>query len=1271
MNNSTAVSLIQTLSSYVPRLITSRLAVDPRPLVDPVADRLTAVVFFADISGFTSLTERLAEQGAAGAEILTRELNNYFGRLIGIIEAHHGDVIKFAGDALTAIWPVAEDDQAHLDEQLTQAAASALAIQTALRDYQTFGGEKLSLRIGLGVGEVTVIFVGGVYGRWEYVVTGPPLTQANEAEVHAAPGTVVVSPEVWARLSGRASGRPLADGGVQLTALSNVAALEEREPEYSSTESESALRAYIPGAILSRLAAGQEGWLAELRRVTILFISLPHLTHSTPLEQGQMVMQTLQRALYHYEGSVNKISVDDKGATLVVALGLPPLAHEDDPLRGVRAALDMADSLEALQWPYAIGVTTGRAFCGSVGSEIRREYTMIGDVVNMSARLMQAAGRAYSVDQRPILCDETTFQRTRTQIEFEQLEPIHVKGKAELIAVYHPVREALTVWAPAAVSKSEIVGRREERAALSEGVQNLLRGRSGVIIVEGEAGIGKSRLVEHLQERARTTNVASFLGAGDAIEKNASYYAWRAIFWQYFGLQALVQGDGYTIGRLTDEQRSHVLRQLVQISPAFEQSAPLLNAVLPLNLPDTELTAQMSGEMRADYTNEFLVALLKAKAETDPLLLILEDAHWLDSTSWSLVRLVDRDITPLLLVIATRPMTEPIANEYNALVQKPDAQHLYLNTLNPEETLELVCHRLGVNTLPEPVTNLLLEKAEGHPFFSEELAYALRDNGLIEIVDGHCQISAKAGDLRALDFPDTIDKVITSRIDLLSPQQQLTLKVASVIGRVFAFNTLQAIHPIENDRLQLPTYLETLENLDLTPLESPEPDLSYIFKHIITQEVAYNLMAYAQRRQLHRAIAGWLERNYADNLSSFYSLLAYHWRQALDERELESEVAGKAKEYLFKAGEQALNSFANQEAAEFFEQLLELDDQMRHQAPLLERASWERRLGEAYYRMGNWEDGRQRFVAALALLNHPVPETTSGYVINILKQAIKQFFYRLRSTRPRTNTGLTEEEQAIILEAARVYPPLMQIEYFRENLILFVNAGFSSANLAEQLGHSPEMLRAFTNLCIMLGNIPVHRLAKIYGRWTVEVAQEINEPDAKAWAVDWVGYYYIGIGRWAEAQELVELGCELTNQIGYWRRRDESWALMGLLFYHRGEFVKSRDYWANIYASASRREDVQPHIWGLNGQTESGLWLVEEPQELLPYLDEALGLLDAKNQSSADSIRTYGLLARVRLWMGEDELAHQAAQQVLAFTDQTRFTIFYSFEGFNAPADVY
>lgn len=904
-------ALIDTFASYIPTLTINRIAADPAPLAAPNYERFPAAILFADISGFTALAEQLAKQGPAGAEELGGILNDYFGQLTALIAEHGGDVVKFAGDALLAVWPISDSEQDARAATL-RAAQCGLVAQRELRDYQASAGVRLSMRMAIGVGEVDTMYIGGAFGRWEFLIAGEPILQVSLVERQVQPGDVVLSPQAWALVQDACTGSPLkpdAPDAEQAVQLENVQlpVLPRRLAVPSLDEqAEAALRAHIPGAILARLSAGQGGagksesepaaadWLAELRRVSVLFINLPDLSRSLPLEQAQMVMQRLQKALYHYEGSVNKLSVDDKGVTLVAALGLPPLAHEDDATRATLVALEIQNALQALGVRSAIGVATGDTFCGAVGSNFRREYTMIGDVVNLAARLMQAAPDT-------ILCSAATYQASQSGIIFEELPAITVKGKSEPVRVYRPTGERKTAVRP----QSEIVGRRAEREALAEGIQTLLRGGQGVnvFVIEGEAGIGKSRLVDDIRRQADALGVTTYSGSGEPIEKSTPYYGWRNVFAQLFDLDLFEN---------TEKSRRHIR---LALGSNLVRLAPLLNSVLPLNFPDNETTAALSGQMRAEQTRALLVELLQASITRSPKVLILEDAHWLDSASWALVLAVSQQVKPLLLVIATRPLDEPLPSEYKQLLQAGNVQHLRLEVLSKDDSLALVCQRLRVATLPTPVAELIRERAEGNPFFSEELAYALRDSGLIEVANGECRIPPETGDLKALQFPDTVQGVITSRIDRLAPSQQMALKVASVIGRVFAFRTLLDVHPIEADKPQLAEHVQALERLDLTPLESPEPDLAYIFKHIITQEVAYNLMLFAQRRELHRAVADCYERTYTEDLTPYYPLLAHHWSRA--------EVWAKSYEYRTMAGDAAKVLYAYAEAALHYQGALE------------------------------------------------------------------------------------------------------------------------------------------------------------------------------------------------------------------------------------------------------------------------------------------------------------------------------------------------------------
>jgi predicted ATPase/class 3 adenylate cyclase len=872
------------LASYVPASIASRASTEPASLQAPAVDHFQAAVLFADISGFTPLSERLAERGPAGAETLTWLLNDYFGQLIELIAGHGGDVITFAGDALLAVWPAAEgrDVQEALAAATQMAARCGLAAQEALHDYLAEGDVRLSLRISISAGQASGVHLGGIEDRREYLLSGEPIVQVGASHEQARPGEVVLSSEARTLIREHCAGEPRAGGCLRLEALSSLPPLPRETDVKAGLAPAAALRPYIPRSVLSRVEAGHTDWLAELRPLTVLFISLPDLDHRTPLDKAHEVTCALQAELYRYEASINKLSVDNKGATMVAALGLPPLAHEDDPVRGVRAALGVLERLHELDWRGAIGITTGRAFCGAVGNARRREYTMMGDVVNLSSRLMEAALAGAGELPAPVLCDEATYHAAQARLLFQPLPAIEAKGKAGRVAVYCPLGEQQ----PAARSEARIVGRREEQAVLGAALEALTRGETaGVVILEGEAGIGKTRLLDDLRARARQEGAHVFSAAGDAVERRAAYHGWRWVFAELLGVEAAAD----------DEERRQVERVL---GPELCECAPLLNVLLPLDFPENETTRHMVGQARADRTRDVLVALLQASVVEAPSVIFLEDAHWLDSASWALALEINQRIERVLLVIATRPMAESLPPEYVRLLEAPRTRRLPLPPLADEEALALVCGRLGVTDLPEPVAALIREEAEGHPFFSEELAYALRDAGLIEVRGGQCRV-APGVDLKAVSLPDTVQGVITSRIDRLMPQQQLTLKVASVIGALFSFEVLRDIYPVEADKPDLPEHLRALERFDLTRLHEPEPNLTYAFKHVITREAAYNLMLFAQRRELHRALAEWYERAFAEgDLSPFYPILAHHWAHA--------EVVPKAIGYLEKSAMQAL-----------------------------------------------------------------------------------------------------------------------------------------------------------------------------------------------------------------------------------------------------------------------------------------------------------------------------------------------------------------------------
>ena len=411
-------------------------AASPSPSAASASSSLSRSQSSSGLSGSLSLS---TSYGPGGDELLAKHLNSYFEQLVKIISSHGGDVFKFAGDAILVLWPQStaaagaaadEDDEADLLTRVRRAAQCGMEIKTRLQDIAMGDGITLSMKVGVGVGEISILHVGGVFDRMEYIATGHPLLQAFAAEHQAMQRDVVISPQAWAMISPFFTTAGLSPSGYAilrscsepLRKVSVAANLKHgalftggvRDAELMRT-----LGRYVPGAVLPYISRQEEKWASELRRITVLFVNLGLMNDSASGGQPaaappattaaaaaaaasppadptaellfvQSIVHATQLAVYKYEGSVNKFLRDDKGSTLIAVFGLPPLAHEDDAVRGILAALAICARLIDLGLKPSVGVTTGQAFCGIVGTRGRREYSVMGDKVNLAARLMQA-----------------------------------------------------------------------------------------------------------------------------------------------------------------------------------------------------------------------------------------------------------------------------------------------------------------------------------------------------------------------------------------------------------------------------------------------------------------------------------------------------------------------------------------------------------------------------------------------------------------------------------------------------------------------------------------------------------------------------------------------------------------------------------------------------------------------------------------------------------------------------------------------------------------
>ena len=713
-----------------------------------------------------------------------------------------------------------------------------------------------------------------------------------------------------------------------------------------------ALQRAAPQALQDKIHAASTHIEGERKPVTILFTDIVGSTalaeRLDPEEWKEIVSGAHRRvsdAVYRYEGTIAQLLGDG-----VLAFFGAPLTHEDDPIRAVRAALDIQRAMqdyarelkayvEAFQ--MRVGVNTGTVVVGSIGSDLHMEYLAIGDAVNVAARLQSAAqpGR--------VLISESTERLVKAAFELSALGEITLKGKPEPVRVFEVVEHKTAPSSGRGIEglASPLVGRGPELATLDAALSNLVAGHGQIVAVLGEAGIGKTRLVEEVRS-AHGTQPPTIRW----LEGRALSYGQTLPFWT---IMQLVKND-LGLSDADPEARIKVaLRRRVEalFGDQAGERLPYLAQVLGVKL-EREVEARLRAlddETLKRRIFSSLADYFARVADEQPTVLAFEDFHWADPSTLevleSLLAVTDR--APLLLLWLARVERDQGWWQIK-LRAETDYAHRYiemqLKPLTPGEQNQLVDNMLEVADLPGATRRLILDRSEGNPFYLEEIVRSLIDQGALVYENRHWRATQE---LAGVQIPDTLQGVLLARIDRLSEDVRRTLQVASVIGKSFLYRLLEAI--AEAGR-QLDAHLSQLQRADLVREKARRPDLEYIFKHSLTQEAAYNSLLVERRREFHRKVAAALESLFADRKEEFYGLLAHHFGMGG-----ESE---KAIEYANRAGDRARELFAYPEAIDYYQQVLDL---LKEQKAYERAARTLMKLGLLYHTVFDFTRSQQAY----------------------------------------------------------------------------------------------------------------------------------------------------------------------------------------------------------------------------------------------------------------------------------------------------------------------
>ncbi len=1004
--------LLEIVSSHLPAFLVEQVLRDPR-LGKTGGQFLRGTLLFADISGFTAMSERLSRIGREGAEEITAIVNRYFDAMLSVLHAYHGQVIEFGGDALLGLFREPTDSNDPPSNSAARAIQAALDMQTTMSDFHetrtSQGFFELQMKVGVHRGQFFAAQLGTRQGM-EYGLFGADVNATALAESAATAGQVVVNQTTLSAIGIPCPVTPVPNhprywAVSPLAALPPVLTMFDEYPTFpvpaaptlvglrQVVERLDALSLYLPAGLLGRLAsitrndtrdAELEG---EHRTVASLFANIRSLGKvADDLGPGHeervstilnRYFTAMQESIHRFGGVINKIDLYGHGEKILALFGAP-LAHADDAERAARTALSMHEALTAvlaeadlpdLQLDQRIGINDGFVFAGYVGSKLRREYTVMGDEVNLAARLMSVAGPG------DVLVSSNIRRKVQATFAFEPRGEVSLKGKSKPVPIFAVVGLRPEPEAVRGVKgmRSPLVGRQLEWAQLLMAQEALRQGRGQIVSIIGEAGLGKSRLIAELRQavfeaddgplpiknwprpRWIEAHCLSFM-------ESVSYFPFVEVVRQLAGIRT---GDG-------ESEAWNKLQQIVQdsfttaISSNDSQTALAFLAhylSLPLDEALHEKVRHLDAEALQRRTFFTLRALLEGQAKTRPLLLVLDDLHWMDQASLALLEylmpLVDR--VPLMLLLAYRPdhdkgcwrIREKAAREFTHC-----AVEMTIQALKGADGQQLLTNLTQMSQWPPQLLNLILDHAEGNPLYVEEILRTLIDEDvLIQNADGSWDLTTRP---EAIHVPNTVQGVMMERLDRLEEPIRRVALAASVVGRTFPFDVLT--HLAVEQEVDLHLRLAPLQQHDIIREAQRTPELIYVFKHSLMQEVCYNDLSARVRHLYHRKAAEYLELRQAvdpGEAARAIPLIAYH--------AFAGEDWPRARQYQLLAGQHAQQICAYHAAIDHFQKALAAAENASDEGILDQRLAAHLALGELLTTTSQFEAARAHLAAARSL----------------------------------------------------------------------------------------------------------------------------------------------------------------------------------------------------------------------------------------------------------------------------------------------------------------
>jgi class 3 adenylate cyclase/tetratricopeptide (TPR) repeat protein len=1058
----------ERLQPYVPRALQQHLIDDP----DGRCWTAEGSAAFVDVSGFTQLSEQLARKGREGAEQITDAIGGSFESILSVAYENGASLLKFGGDALL-LWFDAEN-------HATRASRAAILMREKLDQVGRieWPDAKVTLQMSQGVHSGEFHFFAAGTSHLELLPTGPAWSRLVEIEHAAQAGEILVSGETAASLptgsvhEARDSARILREFPTD-----HWEKLPLRPRPVIPFE---ALAQCLPPAIRAHVLGSHAA--PEHRPVTIAFIRFAETDALIEKNGAAVASDVLHRLVSSIESVAEEQGVaflgsdiDANGGKLILTAGAPKVTGNDEE-RMLLVLRKIVDS--DLPLPISVGVHRGAVFAGDIGPFYRRTYTVMGDAVNLAARLMAKAepGRIYATVE--------VLDRSATHFETTKLEPFAVKGKAEPIQAWSVGRAQSSKSRAVSTQRLPLTGRNAELGVIRKAFTSARSGAGRLVEVVGDSGIGKTRLLEALREAATVLNKQH--ATCEAYTASTPYSVWRELLREYFGC-----------GR--DDPETEIaqrLREEVEKSaPDLVPWRPLIGAAFGLEIEPTPEVAMLAENNRQAKLHES-VASFMAATMAKPQLIEIENAHHMDKASADL-------LTYLLRELGSRPWLFAVARQGDKGFVAPEAEtvvRIDLKPLAPPDTLRLAQLATKETPLASHVLEVVATRSGGNPQFLRDL--------LQRVVDAGGGVA---------DLPDSAEAATMAQIDSLSPEDRVVVRHASVFGLTF--------HP------RMVAWFEGEEGFAtpsdavwarISDLFDEEPDGYFRFRRSLLRDAAYEGLPYKLRRRLHSIVAARLEEE-VDYPEDVANVLSLHHFEAGEHQD--------AWRYATIAAKRAEAAYANVEAAGLYARALQaargLPDVPGH-----ELAATHQAMGDSWYRAGEFVKALAAYTATRPLVaNEPLMDAGLLIKLSRVEGKLGKYAEALRWTEEARNIALGLPGQEAARQAARStawYATLLLFEGRITEALDWAERAVASAEAVNDPEATGEAYFVMGVAFSELGKSDAHALM----RRSLEAFERAGNLVRQAGVLSDLGVISRSEGRWDEALSFYERARDAALKIG-------------------------------------------------------------------------------------------------------------------------------------------